>query len=224
LQLIERQDLDITKVALAQVADQYLEYIALLPDVQPGMLADFLVVAARLILIKSRALLPKPPEPREEPEAEDDGEALARQLIEYKRFKEAAAQLRQWEEAGLHSYPRTAPPPKTWTVTPKPPEGVTLTDLAEALQAVLDRLGASEPTGAIAPVLFSISDKIALIQETVGQQGRTSFQALLATVTTKLEAIVTFLALLELIKQQQVAVYQDETFGEIYIAAGGGNA
>ncbi len=180
----------------------------------PAILADFLVIAARLLLIKSRALLPKPPTPPEEPE-EDDAEALARQLLEYKRFKEIAGHLRQWEEAGRRAYLRTAPPPKIAGGFRL--EGVTLDDLTEALRQTLARLTEEEPTAAIAPILFSIADKITTIQETVARQGRASFQDLLAGVTSKVEAIVTFLALLELIKRQQVIVRQESTFGEIVI-------
>jgi len=217
LQLIERQELDITRVALAQVADQYLEYIALLPEVDPAILADFLVIAARLLFIKSLALLPKPPVMVEEPQ-EDDGEALARQLAEYKRFKEAAGFLQGREEAGLHCYIRSAPPPK---VGGNLHQGeVSPADLAAALRSVLARLAQEEPEVVIAPMLFSIEDKIVLIQETLARPGRASFRALLAQATSRVEAIVTFLALLELLKDQQVTAYQERVFGEIIIAPG----
>lgn len=222
LQLIEKRQLDITTVALAQVADQYLEYIGLLPELDPALLSDFLVVAARLLLIKSRALLPQPP-PQSEGEEEDDAEVLARQLAEYKRFKQAAGELRKREEAGLRAYVRAAPLSKSGlSLAPKVSlDGVTLNDLTEALRAALARLAPDQPTEAIAPVLWSISDKIAVIQRAVARQGRISFQALLAQVASRLEAIVTFLALLELIKAREVHVVQEATFGEILILPNG---
>lgn len=217
LQLIERQELDITKVALAQVADQYLEYISLLPEVDPAILADFLVIAARLLLIKSLALLPKPPVEEEEPQ-EDDGDALAKQLAEYKRFKEAAGFLRGREEAAMRCYVRSAPPPKVGSSLRQ--GEISLADLTAAFRSVLARLAQEEPQATVAPLIFSITDKIALILKALTKQGRASFQALLAQATCKVEAIVTFLALLELLKNGQVMAYQESTFGEIIIAPG----
>jgi len=99
LQLIERAELDITKLALAQVTEQYLEYMRRLPDRAAEEVSAFLVIAARLLQIKSEALLPRPPA-RESGE-EDPGEALARQLLAYKRYKEIADILAQKEISGL---------------------------------------------------------------------------------------------------------------------------
>jgi segregation and condensation protein A len=196
LQLIEKHQLDITTVALAQVADQYLDYIGLLPEVDPALLADFLVVA----------------------------ETLARQLLEYKRFKEIAAQFRRWEQAGLRTYVRAAPLSKSGlNLAPRLSlEGVSLDDLSEALRAALTRLTPDHPTESIAPILWSITDKIAAIQQALSREGRASLQSLLAGAASRLEAIVTFLALLELMKTREVKVAQDATFGEILIFPNGG--
>src|SRR6185295_15384281 len=106
LQLIERDELDITKVALAQVTDQFLSYLKVLESLNLGDIADFLVIAARLILIKSEALLPRPVV--REPGEEDPADELARQLIAYKRYKEIALTLREREDAGLRTYLRLA--------------------------------------------------------------------------------------------------------------------
>jgi segregation and condensation protein A len=111
LHLIEHRELDITRVSLAAVADQFLEIISQPGVVELSALADYLVTAAKLILIKSRLLLPQPESPTAEGE-EDVGEALARQLREYKMFKQAAGFLRERERRGLHAYPRFAPPPR----------------------------------------------------------------------------------------------------------------
>jgi len=107
LSLIERAELDITKLALAQVTDQYLAYLQNLSQRSAEQVSAFLVIAARLIQIKSEALLPRPP-PRE-PDEEDLGEALARQLLAYKRFKEVANGLAQRQVAGLKTYLSLAP-------------------------------------------------------------------------------------------------------------------
>ncbi len=111
LELIERAELDITRVSLAQVTDQYLEYLRLIPAPDLSDLASFLVVAARLLQIKSEALLPRPP--TRQPGEEDPGDALARQLIAYKKYKQVAVLLAEREAAGLRSHLRLAPPPAT---------------------------------------------------------------------------------------------------------------
>src|SRR5688572_32818830 len=109
LQLIERAELDITAIALATVTDQYLIYIrALQNNARPDEISAFLVIAAKLVQIKSEALLPRPPV-REVGE-EDPGESLARQLRIYKRFKEISNSLEEREKLGLHTYLRLAPP------------------------------------------------------------------------------------------------------------------
>ncbi len=110
LQLIEHSELDITKLSLALVTDQFLEYLHQLIDVAADEVSAFLVIAAKLLQIKSEALLPRPPD-REAGE-EDPGDALAKQLIAYKRYREIAGILMQREEAGLRTYLRLAPPPK----------------------------------------------------------------------------------------------------------------
>ena len=115
LQLIEREKLDISAIALAAVTDQFLAHIRQIEELQPDLLTDFLLVAARLIWIKSRILLPSAPPTEDEEEEEDPAEALARQIKEYKRFKEVAQQLRAIEERGWHTYPRVAPPPEIAT-------------------------------------------------------------------------------------------------------------
>ncbi|RLC70356.1 MAG: chromosome segregation protein ScpA, partial [Chloroflexi bacterium] len=134
LHLIEREELDITSVSLAQVTDQYLTYLSLMEKPPAEVLADFLVVAAKLLLIKSRALLPQPPGSLST-EEEDVGEDLARQLIEYRRFKRVAESLRRREEAGLRAYLRLAPPPRL--ARPLDLEDVPLDDLVAAMRQAL---------------------------------------------------------------------------------------
>ena len=113
LQLIEREELDITKVSLAQVTDQFLSYIKVLEQLNISDLADFLVIAARLVLIKSEALLPRPVE--RQPGEEDPGDELARQLLAYKKYKQIAGLLKEREDTNLRTYLRLAPPPKMTT-------------------------------------------------------------------------------------------------------------
>jgi segregation and condensation protein A len=218
LQLIEREKLDVSVVSIASVTNQFLSYIRQVEveNVQPDLLADFLVMAARLVWIKSRILLPPPSVPDAE-EEEDPGEALARQLKEYKRFKEAAGLLRGIEDRGQHTYPRVAPLPE---LESRLVEGsVTLADLVTVAQAVLLGLAAAPPVppGVVVPFTLTIRDQIELIQQETAGGRAVTFRSLLRHARQRVEIIVTLLAVLELIKQREVNATQDAMFGEIMI-------
>jgi len=217
LQLIERERLDISVVSIAAVTEQFLSYVRQIEDIQAETLADFLVMAARLVWIKSRILLPLPMRPDDE-EEEDPAEALARQLKEYRRFREAAQSLRAIEERGLHTYPRVAPLPE---LDARLEEGsITLDGLLAAAQRAILSLPQPPPipAGVVVPFTLTIRDQIGLIRrETTG--GRTvTFGALLQNARQRVEIIVTLLAILELIKRGQINAVQDEMFGDITIA------
>ena len=213
LQLIERAELDITAISLAQVTDQYLSHIHQM-QVPADEISAFLVVAARLLQIKSEALLPRPPV-REAGE-EDLGEALARQLKTYKRFKELANWLDDREMHHLHTFLRVAPPPKV--------EGrldlsdITLTDLIAAAEAIYSEEAEKQSLGTIitAPRV-TIREKIAWIAERLGENPNTMFSKLLGDKPTRLEIVVTFLALLELVKRYRVSARQEGLFSDIQI-------
>jgi len=215
LHLIEQEELDITTVSLTAVTDQYLEHIAQLEHVSAEALADFLVVAAKLLLIKSRALLPAPPRLEAEDE-EDLGEELVRRLREYKKLKEAALLLREREEAGLRGYLRIAPLPhleRKLDMT-----GVSIGDLVSAVREALSvqpRLASADRV--IPAITISISDVIERVRSLHARQSSFSFKRLLQSAGGRMEIIVTFLAVLELIKAQSVRVQQEHLFGEILI-------
>ncbi|MBC7236533.1 MAG: segregation/condensation protein A [Chloroflexi bacterium] len=215
LRLIEREELDITRISLALVADQYLAHLDQVRHASAASLADFLLIAARLLVIKSRVLLPRPEEPEEE-EEEDWESDLVDQLREYKRFKEAAAWLRQIEEAGRRAYPRVAPPPR---LEPRlQPGEASIEELLAALKRVLDARAPTPPVdGIVSPMTVHLADCIAAILSRVRRARRVRFSFLMRTARSRLEIVVTFLALLELIKQQQVRATQERPFGEIYI-------
>lgn len=216
LHLIEKQELDITKVSLVAVTDQYLEYISHAEAINADSLADFLVVAAKLLLIKSRALLPAPPASLAE-EEEDVGDELARQLREYKLFKELAQQLRAREELGLRAYLRLASLPDLERKLD--PNEVSLEDLlAAAREAFALQAPAAPVNGVIKPVTVTIVDRIRHIESLLTRKGSFSFQRLLRRARSRPEIIVTFLALLELIKGRRVQVQQDTLFGEIWVS------
>jgi len=215
LHLIEREELDITQVSLAQVTNQYLDYLAQLSERDPDSLADFLVVAARLLLIKSRVLLPQPPRSAEF-EEEDTGEDLVRQLIEYKKFKEVARWLAEIEGQGINAYVRVAgAPPMERSVDLG---DVTLDDLLAAVrQALAIKPPAPSADDAVAPITITIADQMSLIERGMAGGRQVSFRRLLSDATNRVEVIVTLLALLEMIKQLRVTVRQEQLFGDILI-------
>jgi segregation and condensation protein A len=212
LQLIERAELDITRLALAQVTDQYLEHLRLLQDRAADEVSAFLVIAAKLLQIKSEALLPTPP--TREAGEEDPGEALALQLIAYKRYRQIADLLAQREAVGWHTYLRLAPPPKVEGVVDL--TGIGLPDLVAAAHSVF-ALANGKPSlnSVVAPIRITIREKIGLITRTLREKSRSTFRALLGERQTRIEVVVTFLAMLELVKRRLVRVRQDSLFGEI---------
>jgi segregation and condensation protein A len=215
LHLIEREELDITQVSLAQITNQYLEYLGQVSERDPGSLADFLVVAAKLLLIKSRVLLPRPPA-LPATEEEDIGEDLVRQLIEYKRFKQAALWLKALDDQGISSYVRLAGIPSLERTVDL--GEVTLEDLLSAVRDVL-AVKPVEPlvNGTVPPIIITIADQIDLIERKTAQGRPVSFRRLLKRASTRLEVIVTLLALLEMVKQLRVTMRQDQLFGDIQI-------
>jgi segregation and condensation protein A len=215
LHLIERQELDITEVSLAQVTNQYLEYLAQISERDPDSLADFLVVAARLLLIKSRVLLPQPPSELS-PEEDDVGADLVQQLIEYKKFKDAASWLKDIEDQGLHSYIRLAAAPDLQRTVDM--DDLTLDDLLAAVQEALAvKPPALSVNGAVPPIIITISEQIELIERETARGRSVSFRGLLQRAKSRIEIIVTLLALLEMVKQLRVRMRQDRPFDDIVI-------
>jgi len=212
LSLIEHAELDITSVSLAMVTDEYLGYINSLEQINADEISAFLVIAAKLLQIKSEALLPRPP--TREPGEEDAGRSLVDQLKLYKRFKEIGGWLNAREQANLRTYLRVAPPPK---VEPKLDlSNLTLDKLITAAQVAFAKESAKKPLGdVIAPPSVTIREKIDLISKTLKDVQRSTFQALLNSGASRLEIVVTFLALLELVKRYRVAAHQEGLFGDI---------
>lgn len=213
LQLIEHAELDITAVSLAAVTDQYLAYIHQM-QVPAGEISAFLVVAARLLQIKSEVLLPRPPS-REAGE-EDAGEVLAQQLRIYKRFKELASWLDERNAKGLRTYLRVAPPPKAEGRLDL--AGITLTDLMAAAEAIFAEEKEKQALGTvISAPRITIREKIAWIAAAMQRNTHATFRELLGEHPSRLDAVVTFLALLELVKRYRVAARQEGLFSDIEI-------
>jgi segregation and condensation protein A len=217
LDLIEQHELDITAISLAKVTDQYLSYLRLVEEQRPDDMAEFLVIASQLLLIKSRALLPQPPKVVQE--EEDVGEDLVRQLREYKRFKEIAALLRERDESSLHMYPRSMPISKIVNFEPKLDlEGTSVDDLVEALHSLLFDKPEAPQEPSVVPFAMTIGEKIEQISRVLKPREPVTFDQLLVDKPSRLEIIVTLLALLELIRRGRAWADQTGLFGTISIS------
>lgn len=214
LDLIERAELDITAVSLAQVTDQYLAYVHSLEQVTADEISSFLVIAAKLIQIKSEALLPRPParEAGEENPADD----LARQLRLYKRYKEIGMWLEERQSKNLRTFLRVAPPPKVEAKLDL--SGITLADLLESAERIFAAEQEKQSLGTvIAAPRITIREKIELISTRLRLERGATFRNLLGEKPTRLEIVVTFLALLELVKRYRVQAQQETLFSDIAI-------
>jgi segregation and condensation protein A len=221
LQLIEKAELDITRLALAQVTDQYLEHLHQLENQDASEMSAFLVIAARLVQIKSSALLPRPVIPGIQFE-EDPGEALARQLILYKRFKELSHFLENRESAGLRTYLRLDSPQRAQSAAKLDLSELTLDDLLAAAREIFCDPNHLAPLSEVVNFpRITIREKISSILDLLRKGGGQSFETLLAGEKTRLEIVVTFLALLELVKRHMVGASQDSIFGRIQLVPEG---
>lgn len=213
LQLTEQEKLDITRVSLAQIADQYLEYIAQAQDISLAHLSDFLTVASRLILIKSKALLPMLEFTEEEEEEIKD---LEHQLAEYKKFKDAAKNLAEIFDSKNISFSREGFLGLGNVFYP--PENICAEDLQKAFNKVLGEIIVQEKLEEkMVQEVLTLEDKILHLQETLRQRATASFSELVANATGKVEVVVSFLAMLELVKQRLIHVEQGELFSEIHL-------
>ena len=214
LQLIEQAELDITRLALVEVTGPFLEYVRQIQAEKAEEVSSFLVIAARLMQIKSEALLPRPPE--REPGEEDPSTELLNQLITYKKFKEIAKLLQERNSKGLRTYLRLASPPK---VEARLEEGhFDLEDLMRAARTALRILEEKQSVDiVIRKPRITMQDMMAHIQQTINTNGSATFTSLLGEDYTRVEVVVAFLALLELVRRFRIKAAQDENFDDIRI-------
>ena len=220
LRLIERAELDITTIALARVADEYLAHVRALQNPDPRAVSEFLVIAARLLLIKSRALLPRPVVAGAQPAGGDaDAEELAQQLKLYQQYKRAAQQLRAWGDEERRVFMRQAPPP---TIEVELELDVTVAQLVAAVQRRLQlALPLEEPAQPL-PVArrLTVREAAERVRARLERQRWITFDDLLSLALTRQEVIVMLWAVLELLKRGAVQVEQPELFGPISIGRG----
>ena len=214
LELIEKEKMDITELSLSKVADEYLEYIKNNENIQLDNLAEFLSVASRLILIKSRALLPTLEFNEEEEEEIQD---LAKQLEEYKKFKEASQKLGRIAELGRTCYSR-----ESFSGVKSifyPPESINVFDLKKYFLAVLAEIPLIEKLQEeIVSEVITLEERIRDLEQKMREKINSSFSDLVSGAKDKIEVIITFLAMLEMVKQKAIQVEQKDLFEDIKLS------
>src|SRR3989442_271069 len=219
LYLIKQDEIDIYDISLERITSQYLEYLQAFKELNIELAGEFVVMAANLIYLKSRSLLPVDQQPPEEDAGEDDPRwELIRQLIEYKKFKEAAAQLhlRELEQERIFAREGGLAPPLEGQLRLRE---VGIFQLINAFQVVIKRVEARQDVQEIFGERFSVSEKIDTILQRVAVGVPIRFSDLFGAVASRVEVVVTFLALLELIRLKQVRAIQKNIFEKIEIAA-----
>jgi len=219
LYLIKRDEVDIYDISIERITKQYLSYLEAFQVLNIELAGEFIVMAANLLYIKSRTLLPVDQQMAEEDAEEDDPRwELIRQLIEYKKFKEAAAQLRDQALLQESLFPRVPVTPDLAPAENLLVEEVGIFDLIHAFQKILKRLEKKpEDLREIFAENFTVSEKIDYLLRVTSSGTSMQFEELFADVASRTEIVVTFLAMLELIRLKQIRVRQEGHFGIIWI-------
>lgn len=225
LHLIEKNQMEITSISLVAVTDQFVAYLRTWDEPPLPRLAEFVAMAARLLLIKSRSLLPRQSRVEgadEDDDPLDDAEALAQRLREYQLAREIARSLRARELAGLQTFARATRLVDTdLMLTWAPPKlvGLNVNALAAVFKRVLTEQRFSQPEQLPLP-LVTVAEKIDEVEQLLAERGRVTLEEALLTATSRFAVVVTFLAVLEMWHQGRLAVRQETLFGPVEILPG----
>lgn len=228
--LIEKNEIDIYDIPIASLTEQYLAYLDAAEDRDIDGMSEFLLMAATLLEIKSKLLLPLPKQETEDP-APDPRTELVQKLLEYKKIKEVTGELKQKEETAAQRFYKKADA-SVKKLKQQPPEkldeilqGITIEDVYRAFQQVMARQEEKSDKvrsgfRSVQRDLFTVSEKMAYIRDLLilRPKMQTAFHTIFRADAGKMEKVVTFLALLELIKQKEIQITQEKNFGEILIS------
>lgn len=220
LYLVRKEEVDIYQVNLTRLATQFIEYIELMREFDLDVASEFLVMAATLMYIKSRELLPvdqRVSDEQDDPDEEDPRWELIRKLVEYKKYKDAAVRLQECEEEQSRVFLRRAP--RLSFETPAQPLQVSVFTLLDAVNDILQRFKARQADTFIDDDPWTVSGKIEAIRNLVGRQSKVRFLELFSDACSRNEVVATFLALLELMRLRFIVATQDDPFGDIEIGA-----
>ncbi len=222
LHLVRKQEVDIYQVSLTRIAGDFLAYLEQMRELDLEVAGEFVVMASTLIYLKSRELLPadRQVEIQEVPEDGDDPRwELIRRLVEYKKFKDAAAQLQHFEEHQAFVYERRAARPEVSAPTHRKGTEASVFDLVGAVNEILKRFKTRDDIRQIEADPYTVSEKIEDLRRLLLERSPIAFAELFAQARSRIEVVVTFLAVLELTRLRQVRISQGAEFGEIEISA-----
>lgn len=233
LHLIDKAEIDIQDISISEITDQYMAYLDAMQELELDITSEFLVMAASLLSMKSRQLLPKPPVTEEpwltvdDEDGLDPREELIRKLIEYRKIKSVATQLREkeWDRSQVFTREPADLTPYLATIPTNPVEGLHVNDLVRAFQKVLGRVASRNLVSTVRKDEISVKDRINDIIDTLkyrAQEGRLLFSQLLREDEDREEIVVTFLAILELMKRRWISCRQNALFDEIVVTWTGG--
>ncbi len=215
LHLVKQNHVEITNIPIAVITEQYLQYLSMMQALDLEIAGEFIVMAATLMQIKSRMLLPPETLTPEEQEEPDPAQELIQRLLEYQKFKQAAEFLGAMEKTRLIQFSRPGRPDGEMEQVEELAEA-SLFDLLNAFSQFMSEIPA-EMIHEIIKDEHTVEEKISLLRELIRRQPKVSFAELFANAKSKLEIIATFLALLELIRLKEAGVRQSQLFGEIVI-------
>lgn len=214
LYLIKKDEIDIYEISIERITKQYMDYLETFKLLNINLAGEFIVMASNLMYLKSRSMLPVHSQPPEEDADEEDPKwELIRQLIEYKKFKDAAEFLHDREQAVSAHFTKTPEIPET--DEGPPPLDAGIFDLIQAFQTVLSRFEKEETFDEIVDDRWTVNDRIGHLLEAIAPGESIRFSKLFEAASSKSEVIVTFLALLELMKLRHFRAVQDRALGDI---------
>lgn len=221
LYLVKKEEVDIYEVNLTKIATQFIEYIEVMSELDLDVAGEFLVMAATLMYIKSRELLPvdQQAEVQEDEDGDDPRWELVRRLVEYRKFKDAAASLQEKEAVQENIFPRAPGKLEFASEGPAVKPDVSVFDLINAVSTILKRINQRDTTRDVFEDRWTVSDKIEHLMGLIKGSRRLRFSELFADNTSRIEVVTTFLALLELIRLKVLTAIQPEPFCEIEIGA-----
>ena len=215
LHLIEKDQVDIYDIPISRITDQFIQHIDVIQAVSLEKAGEFIAMAATLMVIKMKMLMPSHRE-NDDVEEEDPRAELVRRLLEYRRFKDAAESLQRHEEERRQFHLRRTRYPYADTLDLVPELHIGTYELLSALAGIFDRLQA-EQEHAIEREPYTVEEKMSLIEERVGGGGTCTFDELFETDTIRMEVVVTFIAILELVKRGRLQFMQTEPLGPIWL-------
>jgi segregation and condensation protein A len=216
LYLIQKDEIDIYDIPISHITDQFIKHIEIMHMISLDQAGEFMAMAATLMVIKMKMLMPRHADPDDEEAEEDPRAELVRRLLEYKRFKEAARKLQEKESERARYHVRQARFPFTDQLDLEPQLRIELYDLLSALAGVLDRVQAA-PVHEVVREPYTVQEKIDLILGAVNERETVRFEDCFRDDAIRMEVVVTFIAILELVKRGRLTVFQTEALGPIWL-------